>query len=423
MRRRTLLQLAAMGLPAAGLLTPRVARAASGIERVIFVYFPDGVPAWSETGDTSKWHATGSEHDFSLPECLSPLEEWRHACRFFRGLSMGGTDAGSHPGGAKKLLTASDHGNGASIDQALAHSFGAGSAWRHLLLGVQSGADGASGDKFISYPMAGSTQAPEDDPRRAFESLFGAWSGGGEAPDDQRSAVLGAVEADLVELRSQLGGIEKDKLDYHLESVVQLQSRLGVEASCGEPALSYADGDLYDPSRFDEIFRAQLDLSVLAMECGLSRVATLQCSHHTSELVMSRIPGTPFYNPDYDMRSHQASHYGSSHSGTEYSAFMEHGRYWAARFAGLLEALDARPEGDGTMLDHSLCVLVTEVCDGNLHDHDDMPFIVAGGSGGGRLIDTQGRRHGDLWTSIAQACGQDWWSFGDASSGPIDGLF
>ena len=430
MKRRTLLKLAALGFPAARLFTPREAMAATGIERVIFLYFPDGVASWSENGDDSKWHATGSEHDFHLPEQLSPLEDWRHACRFCRGLSMGGTDEGSHPGGAQKLLTAADYGYGQSIDQALAHSFGADSAWRHLLLGVMSGADGASGDKFVSYPMSGVTQAPEDDPRQAFEALFGSWSSSGTSEaDPARSAVLGAVEEDLVELRSQLGGIEKDKLDYHLSSVQELQARLGgtgsSSASCTEPALAYDDGELYDPARFDQVLLGQIDLTVLAMECGLTRVATIQCSHHTSELVMSRIPGTAFYDPDYDMRSHQASHYGSSHdpSSREYSAFLEHGRYWTERFATLLAALDARPEGGGTMLDHTACVLVTEVCDGNLHDHGEMPFIVAGGSGGGRLIDTGYRRHGDLWVSLAQACGQDWWSFGDASSGPIDGLF
>lgn len=437
MDRRTLLKLMGglgAGYPLWRLLGPRAARAGGFAERVIFFYFPDGVVGPSQNGDPSKWHASGSEHDFSLGEQMSPLEAWKDRTIFFNGLSMGGTDEGSHPGGAQKLLTAVDYGQGASIDQVLAGSFGSDSPWWHLLLGVQSQAGGTDSNKFISYPVAGSSLAPNDDPQAAFSALFGGWSGssggsGGEK-DPAAAAVLSAIEADLVELRSALGGIEKDKLDYHYESLRQLQARLGGgtggtgSASCKEPSLAYSKGDLYDPARFDEILLAQTELAVLAMECGMTRVATIQCSYHTSELIMSRIPGTPFYDPSYDMRSHQASHYGASHdpSSREYSAFLEHGRYWSSRFAHLLSLLDARPEGSGTMLDNTICVLVTEVCDGNIHDHGNMPFLVAGGGGGmrgGRLFNMNGHRHGDLWAAVGRLCGQDMPSFGDSSSGTI----
>ena len=78
------------------------------------------------------------------------------------------------------------------------------------------------------------------------------------------------------------------------------------------------------------------------------------------------------------------------------------------------------------MLDHSLVLFCSEVCDGNTHLHDDMPFVLAGGAAGslstGRLLSTNGRRHGDLYVSMAQAMGQSFDGFGDASSGPIPGL-
>ncbi len=78
------------------------------------------------------------------------------------------------------------------------------------------------------------------------------------------------------------------------------------------------------------------------------------------------------------------------------------------------------------MLDHSIVVLCTEVCDGNTHLHDDMPFVVAGKGGGsistGKLISAGGRRHADLWIALAQAMGQSMDGFGDASSGPLPGL-
>ncbi len=75
------------------------------------------------------------------------------------------------------------------------------------------------------------------------------------------------------------------------------------------------------------------------------------------------------------------------------------------------------------MLDHSLVLLCTEICDGNTHLHDDMPFVLAGGGNGaihtGRTYDVGYRRHGDLLVAIANALGDGITSFGDASSGPL----
>jgi hypothetical protein len=168
-----------------------------------------------------------------------------------------------------------------------------------------------------------------------------------------------------------------------------------------------------------------MDLAVLATACGMTRVAVIQAAHHTSELLMSRFEGTPLYDPSFDMRSHQASHYGASHDPQkkEYASYYAQRVWWTEQLAYLLAELGARPEDGGTMLDHSLVVMCTEVCDGNTHLHDDMPFVVAGGAGGafetGRLIHTGGRRHADLWISVAHAMGEMIPSFGDASTGPL----
>lgn len=412
-------------------------QAASGqAERVIFFYFPDGVVGPSQDGEASLWHCTGSEYDFQLSEILGGLSNHQDRCVFFNGLSMGATDSGSHPGGAKKLLTAADYGNNESIDQYLARTAGWSSPWRHLLLGVQANYNNASGDKHISYPVAGSSLPPQDDPRRAFTELFGNSSpSDSDGAPSGRARVIGAVKEDLLELRGQLGGVEKDKLDYHVESMEELENRLGggtsSAASCGDPYVdtsAITDETLYDAGSFPAILKAQLDLMVLAMECGITRVGTLQCSSHTSELLMSRFAGTDFYDPNYDMRSHQASHYGASHnrSSREFSAFLAQRKWWVQQYSYLLDQLASRPEGDGSMLDHSIVVLVTEVCDGNTHLHDNMPFVLSGGAGGrirtGRLLQYSGDRHGKLWVSIGRAMGQDMGYFGDASSEPLWGL-
>jgi hypothetical protein len=436
---------AALVAPFAQLLRPGRALANGGpARRVIFFYFPDGVPGPSQAGEPSAWHATGSGANFTLPEAARPLDAWRDRCVFFRGLSMGPTDAGSHPGGAKKLLTATDQGQGESIDQVLSRTAGASAYWRHLYLGVQANANQASGDKHIVYPTAGQSIPPEDDPRQAFARLFGAATpsvpptSGGVAWDPRRSVLDGVLE-DLGSLRAKLGAVDAAKMNLHLESLRELEARLGTvgtptgapAALCEAPAIdtgTIRDDALYDPAAFGDLLRAQIDLAVLASACGLTRVVTVQASTHTSELILSRIPGSPMYDPGFDMRSHQASHYGASHNpaSREYTDYVKQRQWWMSQFAYLLQRLDETPDVDGTMLDTSLVVLCTEVCDGNTHLHDDMPFVLAGGACGrlstGRLLDVGYRRHADLWLSVASAMGQDFSWFGDASSGPIPGL-
>jgi hypothetical protein len=445
--RRELLRLfggAAMALPFVQLaLGQREALAGFGrARRFIVLYFPDGVAGPSQNGDQSRWHATGSQHDFHLPELLDPLGGMRDRCVFLNGLSLGPTDSGSHPGGAKKLLTGVDGGNGESIDQHLARTVGAGAPHRLLYLGSMANHNNASGDKHISYTSPGATIAPEDDPLRAFERLFGNPLPPGQGRDRRaalRISVMDGALADLRALRGQLGSTEARKLDQHLESLREVELRIKADsgdheerpASCDDPQLDtrgVQQDSLYDASRFPDILRLQIDLMVTAMSCGLSQVGVLQASHHTSELIMSRFPGTAMHDPGYDMRSHQASHYGASHDPghREFAAFVQQRRWFVSQFRYLLEQLAARPEGDGTMLDNSLVLLCSEVCDGNTHIHDNMPFVLGGSAGGclptGRLMDFGYRRHSDLLVSIARAMGSDLWNFGQASDGGLPGL-
>ncbi|MFO0725924.1 MAG: DUF1552 domain-containing protein [Myxococcota bacterium] len=437
--RRSLLQLAGAGALSWSALRPRRARASATAKRLIIYYFPDGVAGASQDGEPSEWHASGSETGFTLGHQLEPLRSHRDHCLFFSGLSMGQTDAGSHPGGAKKLLTGVDGGNGESIDQYVSRTVGANMPWRHLYLGAAANMNGASGDKHIVYTGPGQTLAPEDDPRRAYRAIFGGGVPSGPMPVDtaaEDKSVLDAAIGDIQDLKARLGGVESSKLDLHLEALRDVERRImsmpmNPPPACGEPG-SFMNGPpdsaLYDPARFPEVLRMQMDLMVTAMACGITKVGTIQCSDHTSELIMSRFPGTSFSDPGFDMRSHQASHYGPRHDlgHREYRDYLEQRRWFVSQFAYLLDQLAARPEDGGTMLDHSLVLLCTEVCDGNTHSHDDMPFILGGGMGGvlrtGRRLDFGGTRHSNLLLSLARAMGDGATSFGEASSGGLPGI-
>lgn len=453
LRRRELLRglgASALTLPLAGLVA-RVSEAApsAAVAKRLFVfYFPDGVP--EPGGSGGLWHPRQNAGRVELGTCLQPLAPHLAQCTFFRGLSMGPTDAGSHPGGAKKLLSAVD-GGAETLDRALARTVFAGRPRSHLYLGAMAAANNAAGDKFVSALGAGQYEAPNDDPASAFAQVFSGVSGatpapGGSAPStsagalDDRS-IVDALLADVRDVRAKLGATEQAKLEAHLEALREVEQRV-LAASGGAPvtptaptttACSAAPASLAlvngarasDPASFPSILRAQTDLAVQAAACGLTSVAVLQASQHTSELVMSRFAQTPLYTPGYDMRSHQASHYGQP-SDPKFAAYAAQRTWFVEQFAYLLEQLRQRPEGTGTMLDSSLVLLCTEVSDGNVHGHDDMPFVLAGGAGGahrgGRIYEAWNRRHADLLFTIAKMCGSSFTGFGQSCAGELPGL-
>jgi hypothetical protein len=181
------------------------------------------------------------------------------------------------------------------------------------------------------------------------------------------------------------------------------------------------------PANFPAILRTQIDLMVQAMACNVTRVGLLQCSVHTSELNMAAFPQTPMSIPNYYLGSHKASHYGTTHNEQDelFRAFHQQVRWWVDQFAYLVQALANRPEDGGTMLDNSLVFLCTEICDGNTHNHDNMPFVLAGGGGGtirtGQLLQFTDVPHAGVYSAMAQAMGKPM-TFGQANAGPLPGL-
>ncbi len=416
------------------------ARAAPGqARRVIFFYFPDGVGGWSYDG-TDRWHATGTETRFQLSDEQGPLQPFQGDCLFFNGVGMGPYGEGSHPEGAKKLLTGTDGAGRDSVDRFLARTLGNGSPFPHLYLGVRA-TDAGQTDQYISYVSPGNTAPPLDNPQQAFSLLFGSGSSGGMQsgmPDPVQVSVIDGVLADMKDLRGKLGTAEKAKLDTHLAALRQVEQRIkGTGMPPGKPAanckgpqlnLNGVAGDSKNWPDFPFLLRAQIDLLVLALSCGLSRVGVLQAHHHTgNDLLMSGFKEDPVLNtePRLYMRSHEASHHGSDM--VKFNIYLEQRRWFLRQFAYLLTALKGTPdpEGGGNMLQYSLVLLVTEISDGNVHSHSNMPFVLAGQGGGavrtGRLLQFGAdARHSGLLLGIAQACGQSGW--GDPGWKALQGL-
>ena len=418
MQRREFLK--ALGSTGAALLAPltlvRAARAESAAKKVIFFYIPDGcIP--------QHFHPTGSEFDFTLAPMTSPLESVRQYCTFIDGLTMyeGGP---THEGGIRKVLTANAP---QSLDEFLADRIGAQSPFRSLYLGV--GANYENGSGGFSFLRSGVPQSPEDNPLAAFARLFGSEDvAPPELADDPRLRILSHSIAEVAEMQQQLGSVERQRLEQHLESLRSVERRIEQTSAnagnCGPinwnpAAFSVPSGWHGYPARYDreEFFETvgslQLDLIVESLACDLTRVASLQWSHPVSPTLLSWTGA--------NQRHHDASHFGNPDSPSAQDFILSQ-RFFTAQLADLIQKLQARPDpsGDGSLLDHTRILLFSELGDSNRHDHDRMPFILAGAGRdfpGGRFLNYDKEAHAKLLVSIASSMDPSVTSYGYSGHG------
>lgn len=426
MNRRQLLR----GLGATALLAPfaqlsalRQAHAAAP-KRAMFVYVPDGcIP--------ELWHPTGSERAFTLPQMSAPLERVKQHLVFVEGLTMYAGGA-THEGGIAKMLTGVSP---KSLDVFLGESLGGSTAFRSLQLGV--GATFQNGSGSMSFIGEGQPVTPEDDPLNAFTRVFGAAAGGagsGAAQDlaqRRKKSVLDAALSDLMALQKRLGNTEREKLDVHLDSLRELERRMtggGSSSTCdlggwNGSGFAVSQTDYYPKTyhkeeHFKRMGQLQMDLATMALSCGSTNVVSLMWSHPVSP--------THVLETGIGTGHHDASHYGSKDSQNA-KDFVTLKRWFMEQFASLIDKLSKTPDVGGTLLDNTLVVLCSELGDSNNHDHDSVPFVLAGKAGGaletGRYLSYKGKNEGDnephtkLLVSVANALGVPIESYGFTGKG------
>ncbi|MCA9653770.1 MAG: DUF1552 domain-containing protein [Myxococcales bacterium] len=430
--RRSFLQM----LGAAGVASPlaltlgRNALAAPGDVKVMFVYVPDGVIP-------SQWHPTGGTTDFTLPSMSAPLEAVREHLVFVRGLKMYAGGA-THEGGVAKLLTGAGD---VSLDVFLGDQLGGTTPHKSVQLGVAANFQNGSGS--VSYIGPGQPVAPDDNPLSAFDRLFGDLESPTEpaGPDWERirsTRVIDRAIDDVSRLRSRLGSTERDKLDIHLDALHEVEAQIKgtLTGSCDQvvwnsEGFAVSETDYYPKTwekeeHFALVGKLQMDLAVLALSCGVTRVSTLMWSHPVSP---TRIPGI-----GTTAANHDASHYGADLGGPLAQDYIAYKRFFCEQLVYLLQQMAAIPDGDGSLLDNTILFMGTDINDGNLHDHDDMPFLLAGGAGGqlatARSLDYRGtaggedEAHSKLLVSIANLAGVpiDEFGYTGHGAGPLPGL-
>jgi len=429
-----------LALPFLDCMLPLRARAESAAlavlpRRLAFIYIPNGV-------HLPDWTPQAEGRDFDLPATLAPLAGHKESLTVFTGLAQDkGRANGDGPGDHARALSSFLTGcqafktNGANIrvgvsaDQAAAQQIGHRTRFPSLELGVDRGAQSGNCDSGYSCAYSSnmawrspSSPLPKEvDPRLVFERLFGsALSTETEQARATRAkyekSILDFVREDAGRLKSKLGATDQRKMDEYLTAVREVELRIAhaEKSSARElPQVARPDGI---PPEHPEHLRLMIDLLVLAFQADLTRISTFMFGNAGSNRSYAFI-GVPEGH-------HDLSHHGNDEQ--KQAKISQINLFHTKNLAYLLDKLSAIREGEGTLLDQSMIAYGSGLGDGNAHNHDNLPILVAG-KGGGTI---QSGRHlkfeketplNNLWVSLLDRIDAHVDHLGDAT-GRIENL-
>jgi len=364
--------------------TPIRKTAAAARSRLSCIYVPHGATM-------DKWTPAATGRGFEFTEILMPLEKVRDRITVVSNLAHAkagavGSDAGAdHARSAAVFLSGEQPARdairvGSTIDQIAVRHIGQDTPLPSLELAIEDVAlSCGSGyacaySNTISWKDADTPLPMENNPQVVFEKLFG--DGGNDADRAARRrqsrSLLDSVVSQVASLRQDLPAGDNVRLTEYLDNVREIERRIQKAETQFPSDLTLPDAPVGVPESFDEHFKLMYDLQVLAFRAEITRIATMMYARDTSLTVY----------PQSGVREsfHVASHH--SNARAQMDRFAVINRYHVQLLAYFLEKLKATPDGDGTLLDHSVVLYGSSMSNGNQHDHDPLPVILAGGAAG-----------------------------------------
>jgi len=386
---------ATVALPLLDAMIPSMtalARTAAGpVRRLGFVYMPMGC-------DLARWTPPGDGKLTELSPTLQSLAPVVDHLTVIANLELKNAYPGTHATSNAAFLSAAkakwtestDYYLGTTVDQIAAKQIGHETLLPSLelsmdLLQTVGQCDNGYACVYqnnLSWSSPTTPLPAEAHPRIVFERLFGE---GGSAADRQaalrrRASLLDSVRDDMTRLQRTLGAEDRTRVGQYLDSVREVERRIQkAEAGTADSALPDLDRPAGVPAAYADHARLMFDLQVLALQGDVTRVITFQLARETSNRTYPEIGVADPHHP--------LTHHGNDPAKVARMAKIN--AFHVSLFAYFLEKLKATPEGDGSLLDHSLYLYGSGMGDPNVHDHINLPIIVAGG-GAGRV---KGGRH------------------------------
>jgi hypothetical protein len=372
--------------------------AAKPAPRLSFVYVPNGIIM-------DRWTPVAEGATFEFSPILEPLAPFRDHVLVLSGLAhnearaLAGEAGGDHSRAGPSFLTGvhpkktggADLRLGISLDQIVAKELGKNTQLASLELGLDP-AD-TSGQCEAGYTCAytntlswrtPTTPLPvENHPRAVFEHLFGD----SDSTDPRERLARIRSDRSILDFASQavaallkgIGPSDRTKLMEYLDAIRDVERRIQLaeeQASRQSPMMERPIGI---PATFEEHAKLMFDLQVLAYQCDLTRVGTFMMGHEQTTRSYSEI-GIPDAH-------HPLTHHGGDVE--KIAKVIRINSFHVKMFAYFLQKLQSTGDGDGSLLDHSIIVYGGGLSDGNLHLHNNLPILLAGG-GAGRI---KGGRH------------------------------
>ena len=389
--RRTLLRGlgASLALPLLDAMVPAMASAATlePVRRLGFVYIPMGC-------NPLQWMPPAQLGDrlTQLTPILSPLTPFMDQLTVFSNLeNLNAYSAGNHATANSAFLSAAkakqtegtDYELGITVDQIAAQSMGRETPLPSLELAMDfltTVGDCDNGfacvyQNNLSWSSPTTPLPAEAHPRVVFERIFGDGGSAAERRAELRrnSSILDWVSEDISRLQGKLGASDKSKVGNYLETVREVERRIQkAEAKTTDSPLPDLDRPSGVPAAYADHAKLMFDLQVLAMQADATRVFTFQLARETSTRTY---PEVGVSDPHHPLTHH-------SNDPEKMARLAKVNQFHVSLFAYFLEKLRATKEGDGNLLDHSLFLYGSGMGNPDIHDHINLPVVVAGGAAG-----------------------------------------
>jgi hypothetical protein len=404
--------------------------AANFTPRLSYVFMPMGT-------DIARWTPRGGEILGELPPVLSPLEKVKDQVSVITNLELQNSYPGTHDTSNSGFLStafakhteSSDYRLGTTADQIAAKVIGQDTQLPSLelsmdlnpLAGVCNNGYACVYTNNLSWSSPTTPLPSEAHPRIVFERLFGEGGSLAErhAALRSRASLLDSFREDIARLKRLVGVGDGARIDQYLDSVREIERQIQLAEAAAEENLEGRDFDrpVGVPAAFADHAALMFDLQLLAFQADITRVCTFQLTRELSNRTYPEI-GVP--EPH-----HPTSHHGNDPVKVEKIAQI--GTFHVSLFADFLEKLRATPDGDGSLLDNTVLLYGSGMGNPSLHDHINLPILVAGGASygmrGGRHIEYEnGTPLANLHMTLLDRVGVQLDSFGD-STGKIEDLF
>jgi hypothetical protein len=333
--------------------------------------------------------------DFEFTPILKPLEPFRNHTTIVSELcdpldGHATTVAAWLSGTIPKRTIAEDVHNGITIDQVIAKEIGQDTVFPSLELATEdfTGYIGGCDTQYacaymntLSWANPTTPLPMEINPRVTFERMFGrAGTASQRLAHMQRDrSILDSVKDDVKDLQGGLGPRDRSRLTDYLENVREIEQRIQKAEKQATTSVTVPDAPIGVPESFEEHVGLQFDLLALAYEANITKVFTFMMSRDASQRVY---PNLGFAEPH-----HSCSHHGNNPE--KLANLVKLNTYHVSLFAKFVKKLESTPDGDGSLLDHSMILYGSGMSESDTHSRLNVPIAIMGGGAG--LL--KGNRH------------------------------